>query len=55
MSPFLNLMMTSFIQGFWKAAFHWKLKFNCNTEIVTLECLLLLKLFIEKNYYAIDI
>lgn len=24
MSPSLNLMMTSFIQGFWKAAFHWK-------------------------------
>jgi len=48
--------MASFIQGFWKAAFHWKLKFNCNTEISTLLCLLLLELvFIEKNYYAINI
>lgn len=48
--------MTSFIQRFWKAAFHWKLKFNCNIEISTLECLLLLELlFIEKNYYAIVI
>lgn len=56
MSPFLDLMITSFIQGCWKAAFHWKLKFTCNTEISTLKCLLLLKLlFIEKNYYATDI
>lgn len=49
-------MMTSFIQGFCQAAFHWKLKFNCNTEISTSECLLLLEsLFLEKNEYAIDI
>lgn len=39
----------TFIQGFWKDAFHWKLKFSYNTEMCSSECLLLLELFIEKD------